>query len=109
MKNRWYRRAVQALVWMNVFDGLVTITLVYTKVTVEKNPLMSYLLDRGPLMFGLVKVGVSLLIGYGFWRIRRSPSAWGTLLTSLSIYTSMVLYQLWILAMLAYTYWSCCR
>lgn len=95
-----YARAVKALVALNIFDGLATLALVGLKITVEKNPLMAYLLSQGPMTFGVVKFGLTAIIGIALWRVRRSPSAAWTLGYLLGIYAILVAYQLVVIATL---------
>jgi hypothetical protein len=101
-RNR-FATGIKALVILNVIDCLVTLTLVGTKIATEKNPLMSYLLDKGPLAFGAVKLGVTAIAAYGFWKIRKSPSAWVTLGVLLGIYTVLIVYQMVIVALVVKT------
>lgn len=101
--SRFYSAAIAIYVALNAFDLLTTLALVSIKVAEEQNPLMAYFLTKGPLAFAAVKAGLTALTAYGFWRVRRSPSAWATLTAALTIYVVLVAYQTYLINQLFQT------
>lgn len=95
--DRIYSAMVSVYVALNAFDLFTTLALVSIKVAEEVNPIMNYFLTKGPLTFGAVKVGATIVVAYAFWKIRQSPSAWWTLGISVAGYTALVIYQTYLI------------
>jgi hypothetical protein len=85
---------IRTLVILNVVDLLCTLLLVGNKLTTEENPIMDIALQRGPMTFGAVKLGVTLVSAGLLWFGRRSKWAIPATLSLLIIMGVVVFVQL---------------
>ena len=51
---------LRLLIWLNIIDTLLTISVVGLKWATEANPIMDYFLQQGPLVFGATKLALTL-------------------------------------------------
>jgi hypothetical protein len=77
----------------NALDAAFTLCAIELGDATEANPLMSVLLDRGPLQFVVTK---HILVSLGLvllWRLRDRPLARGGAWTALAVYPLLVCYE----------------
>ncbi len=72
---RWLRGIVATVIVLNLIDGVLTLYWVMSGMAVEANPLMDVLLERHPLLFILLKLGLVMMGTYLLWRLRRRAAA----------------------------------
>jgi hypothetical protein len=85
---------IRTLIILNVVDAICTLVLVGHRFTTEDNPLMDIVLQRGPMLFGLTKMGITLLCGGLLWLARKSKWAIPATLAMLIIMGVVVFVQI---------------
>ncbi len=85
---------IRTLIILNVLDTLCTLVLVGHRFTTEDNPLMDIALQKGPLTFGLTKMGITILSAGLLWFARKSKWAIPATLSLLIIMGVVVFVQM---------------
>ena len=93
---------LRALLILNAIDLICTLILVGHKFTTEANPLMDILIQRGPLMFGAGKIGVTLLCGGLLWIARKSKWALPATISMVGVMSATVFVQIFMVAQLPF-------
>lgn len=90
------KRLLNALIVLNLLDGLLTYGMVWAKWMEEANPLMETLLHAGPLAFAVFKVSLTLASAYLLWKARRSKWHVVGIVTGIVIcYSLVVASEIW--------------
>lgn len=85
---------VKLLVILNIVDTALTMAVVGLKWATETNPIMDYLLQQGPLIFGAGKLILSLGGALLLWRGRKSTWALPAIGLCVYLYSAVVSYEL---------------
>jgi len=99
-KDPILKLALRMLVILNVLDACCTLVLVGFKFTTEANPIMDLFLQKGPLIFGLVKLIVTLTSVGLLWLARNSKWALPASLCLVGIFQLVVGIQFYMVATL---------
>ncbi|MFZ5472288.1 MAG: DUF5658 family protein [Myxococcota bacterium] len=89
-----FARSSAALLFLNLADGLFTLTFLQLELAEEANPLMRFAYQGSPLLFMVVKLavvsgGVCLL-----WKNRDCVAAKGALTVGLTFYAAIIAWHL---------------
>ena len=68
--NSNLKRNLLAVVGLNAFDAIATITWITQGLATEANPLMAQLIEYSPIYFLLIKIGIGTVGCYYLWRCR---------------------------------------
>lgn len=91
---------VRTLVVLNLVDLACTLVLVGYKLTTEENPIMDIAFQRGPMIFGAAKLGLTLLSAGLLWLGRQSRWAIPASLALLAIMSVVVFVQIFMVMQL---------
>ena len=95
---------IRTLIILNVIDAVCTLVLVGYKFTTEDNPLMDIALQRGPMTFGLTKMGITIFSAALLWFARKSKWAIPATLSLLIIMGVVVFVQMVMVMQLAWSH-----
>ncbi|MCA9581072.1 MAG: hypothetical protein KC416_04715 [Myxococcales bacterium] len=72
---RHLRRLLVGTLVFNLVDLVLTLAVVLSGLAIEANPFMAELLERSPLVFGVVKLALVSMGVWIIWRHRHRPVA----------------------------------
>lgn len=93
---------LRSLVILNIIDLICTLILVVNKFTTEVNPIMDVLIQRGPLLFGAAKLGVTLVCAGLLWAARKSKWGIPAAISMVGVMSATVFVQIFMVAQLPF-------
>ena len=81
-----------AIVGLNLFDAIATLSWIKYGIAKEANPLMEPLILHSPLLFISVKMGIVLTVCWFLWKQRENSY---TLAASKIVYSAYTVLALW--------------
>lgn len=85
---------LKVLVWLNILDTVLTVLVVSLKWATEANPLMEVLLQKGPLVFGTVKMSMAVAGVVLLWKARKSRWVFPVSCFLVLCYAAIVIYEI---------------
>ena len=101
-RNDLLAMLIRTLVVLNILDLSCTLILVTCKLATEANGFMDILLQEGPLIFGSIKMGITLISGLLLWLARKSLWAIPASLSLVGIMSMVVLVQVFMVLQLRF-------
>lgn len=92
-KNKKLSSMLRLLVYLNVLDTILTLTVISLKWATEANPIMEYVLQQGPMVFGGVKMALSVGGCLLLWKAKSSKWTPRVAVALCLCYVAVILYE----------------